>query len=302
MKIKLHITLFSEEGLAKSIVISKACFKRVVRGATLLLIIFCALGIAGLKLFLNGWQSNITAAQQTEEIAGNPAEAKALHQEVTSLDQAQKELLQDTVRKLDEKNKILDSVLNAAGVKPKTRETGANSGGRFTSLASYPSLAAQSQPLSAEEVLARVDRYIETVQTIPLGIPVSGAISSGFGRRFDPLNNNPAFHEGVDIRGPYGAKIKATADGKVRDRGYHGAYGWFVEVDHGNGFVTMFCHLKKILVNDGEPVTRGQAIGLLGNSGRTTGAHVHYEIRHKGRPVNPRSFMAVSAKSLSPKG
>jgi murein DD-endopeptidase MepM/ murein hydrolase activator NlpD len=235
-----------------------------------------------------------------EDLAKTRAENSTLQEEVTTLDQTKKELLQDTVRKLDEKNKILDSVLNAAGVKVKTRENGKNSGGPYTRLSSYQAISAQAQPLTADEVLARVDRYIETIQAIPLGAPVSGGVSSAFGRRFDPLNENPAFHEGVDIRGGIGTKVKATADGRVRDRGYHGAYGWFVELDHGNGFVTMVCHLKKILVKDGEKVTRGQAVGLLGNSGRTTGAHVHYEIRHKGRPVNPRSFMAVSAKALTP--
>lgn len=300
MKTKLHITLISEEGLAKTIVISKACFKRILRGTALLLIILGCLSFAGIKLFLNDWQANTTVSGLVEELTRTHAANSVLHEEVTTLDREKKELLQDTVRKLDEKNKILDSILNAAGVKLKALDGNKNRGGRFIKHSAYQSLSAQT--LSAEDVLANVEHYIETVQTIPLGAPVAGAISSGFGRREDPLNEYTAFHEGVDIRGFIGAKIKATADGRVQKRGFHGTYGWFVEINHGNGFVTMYCHLKKIMVQNNEKVSRGTIIGLLGNSGRTTGSHVHYEIHHKGRPVNPKSFMSVAATSAGHTG
>ncbi|OGR07581.1 MAG: hypothetical protein A2511_09230 [Deltaproteobacteria bacterium RIFOXYD12_FULL_50_9] len=300
MKTKLHITLFSEEGLAKTIVISKACFKRILRGSALLLIILCCLGFAGIKLFLNDWQSTTTVTRLVGDLTQSHAANSVLHEEVSTLDREKKELLEDTVRKLDEKNKILDSILNAAGVRMKALEGNKNRGGRFIRQSAFQSLSTQS--LSAEDVLAKVENYIQTVQTIPLGAPVAGEISSGFGRREDPLNDSPAFHEGVDIRGSIGTKLKATADGRVKDRGYHGTYGWFVEIDHGNGFVTMYCHLKKIMVQNNEKVKRGTIIGLLGNSGRTTGSHVHYEIHHKGHPVNPKSFMSVAATSAGPTG
>jgi murein DD-endopeptidase MepM/ murein hydrolase activator NlpD len=140
----------------------------------------------------------------------------------------------------------------------------------------------------------RTDRYLDTLQDVPLGAPVPGVMTSRFGWRTDPINSKRAYHRGVDIRGRMGTEVKATADGKVIRQLYDKGDGNFVLIDHGNGFRTKFAHLKKSLVKKGDLVTRGQVIGLVGNSGRSTGPHVHYEIHYDDKIVNPTRFVRIN--------
>lgn len=115
--------------------------------------------------------------------------------------------------------------------------------------------------------------------------------SSNFGVRSDPFRGTAAMHSGVDIRGPIGTPIYATADGIVAESGRRGGYGNLVEIDHGKGIATRYGHLSKLLVPTGARVTRGQVIGLMGSTGRSTGSHLHYEVRMDGRAVNPVPFL-----------
>ena len=125
-----------------------------------------------------------------------------------------------------------------------------------------------------------------------------GAITSRFGTRTDPFNQRKAFHEGIDIRNHMGTKIMATADGKVVGSGYSAGFGNYVILDHGNNFRTKFLHLKKRAVRWGEKVSRGQLIGYLGSTGRSTGPHLHYEINYRKKAVDPLKFMRI-AKYIS---
>jgi len=122
--------------------------------------------------------------------------------------------------------------------------------------------------------------------------PVNGRLIGAFGDRSDPFNGGQAFHTGVDVSGPRGAPVRATADGVVVHAEYSGGYGRLVVIDHGRGVQTFYAHLSRMDVIAGQAIRRGEIIGGLGSSGRVTGPHLHYEVRVGGNPVNPYAFLA----------
>jgi murein DD-endopeptidase MepM/ murein hydrolase activator NlpD len=129
-------------------------------------------------------------------------------------------------------------------------------------------------------------------QIVPGGRPVeSGYISSLYGQRTDPFDGNQASHQGIDFAAAAGSRVLAVADGIVSHTGNDGGYGRVVEVTHGNGYVTRYAHNAKLLVKQGQTVKRGDPIALVGSTGRSTGAHVHFEVLREGRPMNPLSFV-----------
>ena len=130
---------------------------------------------------------------------------------------------------------------------------------------------------------------------IPSVQPVQKLLfTSNFGIRSDPFRGTAAMHAGVDIPGPTGTPIYATADGMISHAARQGGYGNMVEINHGKGISTRYGHLSKILVADGARVTRGQLIALMGSTGRSTGPHLHYEVRIDGHAVNPIPFLTTA--------
>ena len=115
----------------------------------------------------------------------------------------------------------------------------------------------------------------------------AGRLTSRFGMRIDPLDGSARGHHGIDIAARYGSPVRAAADGVVVFAGTAGGYGQMIEIDHGEGLLTRYGHLSGLLVWPGTPVHRGASVGLVGSSGRSTGAHVHFEVRRNGRPVDP---------------
>ncbi len=128
---------------------------------------------------------------------------------------------------------------------------------------------------------------------VPAMWPVRGLVTSTFGMRSDPYDGARAMHTGIDIQARYGTPIGVTAGGEVLVAGQDPGYGSLVVVDHGRGVQTWYGHLSSIYVREGQRVRRGQAIGALGASGRATGAHLHYEVREDGVPVDPVSYLRV---------
>jgi Peptidase family M23 len=126
---------------------------------------------------------------------------------------------------------------------------------------------------------------------IPSIWPVMGHITDGFGERLDPFSGEGAFHTGVDVATDYGAPVHATADGVVILAEDHAGYGRLVVIDHGFGITTWYAHLSAFATVAGARVKRGQVVGYCGISGRSTGPHVHYEVRVNNAPVNPARFM-----------
>lgn len=130
---------------------------------------------------------------------------------------------------------------------------------------------------------------------IPSTQPVSRLdYTSNFGIRSDPFRGTAAMHAGVDIRGPVGTPIYATADGIVAESHWRGGYGNMIEIDHGKGIATRYGHMSKLIAPAGSRVKRGQLIGLMGSTGRSTGSHLHYEVRIDGRAVNPIPFLTTA--------
>ncbi len=125
--------------------------------------------------------------------------------------------------------------------------------------------------------------------------------TSNFGIRSDPFRGTAAMHAGVDIPGPVGTPIYATADGIIDHAARQGGYGNMVEINHGKGIATRYGHLSRILVDDGQKVTRGQLIALMGSTGRSTGPHLHYEVRIDGHAVNPVPFLTTADYLLAAK-
>ncbi len=136
--------------------------------------------------------------------------------------------------------------------------------------------------------IRRKQTYFDHVPSI---MPTFGTFTSGFGYRRDPFTGRIKMHEGLDIAGPIGTPVYATADGIVVKAEWHHGYGKLVEIDHGYGFHTRYGHLHQIYVHVGQRVKRGQKIGSLGNTGRSTGPHLHYEVRINGTPQNPIKFI-----------
>jgi len=140
-------------------------------------------------------------------------------------------------------------------------------------------------------------KKLDTLQSGAIAVPSEkpvrlAAFTSGFGVRSDPFQGRAALHPGIDLAGPVGTPIYATADGVVLRAGWNsGGYGNLVELDHGRGIATRYGHMSAVMVQAGQRVTRGQQIGRMGSTGRSTGSHLHYEVRIDGRAVNPVPFM-----------
>src|SRR3954447_9627746 len=143
----------------------------------------------------------------------------------------------------------------------------------------------------------KLEQLEQGTVAIPSTIPIQQAVNftSGFGVRSDPFKGRAAMHPGVDLAGPVGTPIYATADGTVdRAEWNSGGYGNLVEIDHGHGIQTRYGHLTRYIVSAGQHVKRGELIAYMGSTGRSTGSHLHYEVRLDGRPVNPVPFMQSS--------
>lgn len=135
--------------------------------------------------------------------------------------------------------------------------------------------------------------------TAPSLWPVMGPITGSFGERIDPFNGEGAFHAGVDISCSYGQPVLAPADGTVTYAAMHAGYGRLIEIEHGNGIVTRYGHLSGFAVADGQSIRRGQVIGYVGLSGRSTGPHLHYEVRIHDTPVNPHKYLRATASAVT---
>jgi murein DD-endopeptidase MepM/ murein hydrolase activator NlpD len=130
-------------------------------------------------------------------------------------------------------------------------------------------------------------------RSLPMRLPLDAIrVTSGFGRRTDPFRHRAAFHNGIDFAAPPGTSVHATADGIVARATYSKDYGYLVLIDHGDGCSTLYAHNERLLVRAGEPILAGQPIALVGSSGRSTGPHLHFEVRQDGVRVDPEDYVA----------
>jgi len=199
----------------------------------------------------------------------------------------------------------LDQMFRDAGLDPNELIDQARSGYDGQGGPLLPiKLSPDGQSPSAEEIRANellkglkdIDLYREAAFRTPFSMPLQSSFrySSGFGYRKDPFGRGTRRHEGQDFAGAYGSPIYATADGVVTYAGWESGYGRLVTIRHKYGFETRFGHLSQIRAKVGQKVSRGDRIGDMGNSGRSTGTHLHYEIRISGTPKNPMTFIKAA--------
>ncbi|MFN5127774.1 MAG: M23 family metallopeptidase [Sphingomonadaceae bacterium] len=153
--------------------------------------------------------------------------------------------------------------------------------------------------LNLAAALGRMDAMERALAAIPTAMPAASVMmSSGFGYRADPFTGAAAMHAGLDFKGPIGTPILAAAKGKVVLAGFNGGYGNSVEIRHANGLVTRYAHLSGVDVRRGQMVERGLQIGRMGSTGRSTGSHLHFEVRLNGQAINPRKFLEANPDVL----
>jgi len=228
--------------------------------------------------------------QQAEEISRLQEKAQAVDERLRELDR-----LETQVREL-------------VGLPPRSRSQAQVSRG---SPAGRPPLPEEGMQLLAatdtdlDQLTARIEQEKERLDVLrrdvqarkaylaalPTAWPVHGRITSAFGSRRSPFGHYREFHDGLDIAAPYGTRIRAAGAGVVTFTGYLAGYGRTITIDHGYGLVTRYCHLSGILVKPGQEVSRGQVIGRVGSSGRSTGPHLHFMVLAGGTPVNPMRYL-----------
>jgi murein DD-endopeptidase MepM/ murein hydrolase activator NlpD len=141
----------------------------------------------------------------------------------------------------------------------------------------------------------KMEQLRSLMKSLPLSVPLdSYQLESRFGPRRDPFNHRSAFHTGIDLSAPYMSPVHATAAGIVTYAGYYSDYGKVVEIDHGNGIATLYAHLHRYIVSVGQRIAEHEQIGFLGSSGRTSGPHVHYEVRVNDEPQDPEKFIGLA--------
>jgi len=319
MNDRFHIIVTGENGRSSSFQISKKGAVLSLSSLITLVLAVCIFGYFTTGSYLSNklltkkadsLQTRLTASEQaTKDYLQQIADLKKDHQsellalieeqqdalteqkltfdlENTNLQLENLRLMNTAVSYLNQRSELIETVMHTIGVKIENgaAKAGEGSGGPYV----------PAHETSYDDLLKKVDDYLEAVRLMPLGRPVSGSVSSPYGKRVDPINGKSAFHEGIDIRGERGEKVFATAAGTVSKAYKNGGYGNYVEIDHGNGYRTVYAHLQNYLVKPGERVEQGQVIGQVGDTGRSTGAHLHYEIRLGSKPINPTKFMKVA--------
>lgn len=214
------------------------------------------------------------------------------------------DLLESVVQKtgLNMKELKRDNALLRDSAKLSYGVYGGGQGGPFISVENDSEVL--RDPVLFQQLFQKDMDYLVALERLvgrlPLARPMSeGYISSRFGYRIDPVHKTRAMHKGIDFVGAFKSKIRSTATGVVRVARRKGAYGKYIEIDHGMGVYTRYGHLSKIMVRRGQRVSRGDVIGLQGNTGRSTGAHLHYEVRYKGRALDPLLFLEAGKDVFS---
>jgi murein DD-endopeptidase MepM/ murein hydrolase activator NlpD len=245
---------------------------------------------AALLLFWSVFAAAQLATAQTAPSA-NPAalarmerEVQAMQTDVAAIKAAAQKRFQFTA-----------SEVRRLGLEPSRIQVQGGVGGPYEAV--DPARAADPSFKAMFNSWKQLDQLEQGTIAIPSAEPVKGvAFTSSYGVRSDPFRGTRAMHAGIDLAGPIGTPIYATADGIVGRSEYNsGGYGNLIEINHGRGIQTRYGHLSRSMVSAGQHVKRGDVIGLMGSTGRSTGSHLHYEVRLDGKAVNPVPFMQSTA-------
>jgi murein DD-endopeptidase MepM/ murein hydrolase activator NlpD len=194
----------------------------------------------------------------------------------------------------------LRDAVREAGLDPDALETSVQGGigGPLVPMTGVKAGLFETMIDQVQASVGRVEQLGRAVSALPFGRPMPGDVdlTSGFGYRVDPFTRGPAMHTGLDFRAEYGAPVRASGAGQVVGAEYAGGYGNMVEIDHGNGVTTRYAHLSSIAVAVGQTVETGAVLGRAGSTGRSTGAHLHYETRIDGEAVDPQRFLRAGLR------
>lgn len=280
---------------SKIIEVSQTALKMVGSLAVVLTMIALLLGFATLRRGLNLARTD-RLERENERLA---RELSVLHARMSGLSDTLTQLeRRDTQLRLLANLDPIDPQVHAAGIggpggaarEPESRLVGQATRVRvdLNALIRRASLLSQSFREANDSLSAHAERLAAT----PSIMPTTGWLSSAFSRmRAHPILHTARPHEGIDVSAPRGAPIEAPANGTVVEAGWDAGYGNVVVINHGYGLVTKFAHASRLLVRAGQRVRRGDQIALVGNSGLSTGPHLHYEVHVNGRPVNPMRYI-----------
>ena len=227
-----------------------------------------------------------TAAQLSAALPEGAALARLQHRQLS--------LAERLTRFAEARAAGAEEAIRKLGLDPRAVVAGARTGlgGPLERLATDGNSALDRQFRKLGLSLARMDELEHALTRIPQVMPAEGPmVTSSYGVRRDPFTGEAAMHSGLDFRGAIGAPIHAAAKGRVSFVGVKGGYGNLVEVSHGNGLLTRYAHMSGFKAHVGQEVAAGDEIGLIGSTGRSTGPHLHFEVRVNGRAVNPRPFL-----------
>jgi len=241
--------------------------------------------------------------RNTRKVSAEAAAASGVLAPFAALEQKQLALVDKASATAETRLRDAEALIGRLGLNP-SRFVAQSSTGRFTRTGlGGPFIPATedgnsgADPRFAELFVnwQRVEQLEDAMASLPAFVPArSYTLTSGFGFRYDPFHGRGAQHAGLDLAGAHGEPIMAAAAGRVVRAGGFGAYGNTVDIDHGRGILTRYAHLSSIRVSVGDTVAMGDRIGGMGSTGRSTGTHLHYEVRIDGRPVNPRPFVDAS--------
>lgn len=299
-KDKLHVLITGEKGQGHSFAVCRqTAYRSIIAIACVSVLLFiCSIaGITFLSKSISLSSKNSVLEEQLTETMTALDNAQATRftlieryeGTIARLEAEREELLEGSINRLNEKSRVIEKVMDHIGVEVKIEEDPGHSGGPFISF----------DEQYGDKLIIKADQYLEVLNRIPLGRPVPGKISSKFGRRTDPMKKKKAFHTGIDFRGHTGDKVRATADAIVKTSTSNKVLGKYIILSHENGYETIFAHLHSRLVKKGEPVKRGEVIGLIGNTGRSTGSHLHYGVRYNKKSIDPTKYLQVADLTLS---
>ena len=263
-----------------------------------ILFIACVLATAGALNWAGGLWRNAGGAEQVPAL-----QREAMQSHVTSNLQAMAARLGELQAHLLHLDSIGEKLAGLAGLRREKPEVNDGKGGAFvpaplseSELQREIERLGQDVSVRSEELSALETRLLEKrvrERLLPTTLPVRDAyLGSPFGHRADPIAGLRAMHEGIDFNAPPGTPVLAAADGVILSAAWDGDFGKLVEVDHGGGLTTRYAHLSRMDARPGSVVKRGEPIGAVGNTGRSTGPHLHFEVRMLGVAQNPAQFLA----------
>lgn len=241
--------------------------------------------------------SSEEAAKTIDKVSAAIPEAAAL----ARIEARQLALVERLTHFADQRAARAEAALRKLGLDPRSMiaATRVGQGGPLVSLSTERDGSLDPRFARLGISLARMDALERGLNGIPQVMPADiDMISSGFGYRADPFHGGAAMHTGLDFRGPHGSPIHAAANGKVSFVGTKAGYGKVVEISHGNGMMTRYAHMSAWRARVGERVGAGDVIGQIGSTGRSTGPHLHFEVRINDRAVNPRPFLETAPDVL----